>query len=223
MRFILMVAVYWIFRRWSPSQVDSTFRRGQLVSAAAYSLGHGGNDAQKTMGIITAVLVAGNLGLVLWACLRFPLGCADRACRDCAGHAIGRWRIVHTIGSKITKPSGGGFCAETAGALRSFARPMAASRSTTLHHGSHRRVGSTRASQPSNGALPVASSGLVMTSPPPPLSSPSYFTYSLITASFLKHPLFLRSYLTMRHSLRAPVLIDRAPVSEQGRKFILPA
>src|SRR4051812_44538708 len=54
MGFILMVAVYWIFRRWSPAQVDSTFRRGQLFSAAAYSLGHGGNDAQKTMGIITA-------------------------------------------------------------------------------------------------------------------------------------------------------------------------
>src|SRR5256885_7266902 len=54
--FILMIAVCWIFRRWSPNQVDRTFRVGQLFSAAAYSLGHGGNDAQKTMGIITAVL-----------------------------------------------------------------------------------------------------------------------------------------------------------------------
>src|SRR6266567_7761276 len=54
--FIFMVCVYWIFHRWTPSQVDKTFRRGQLLSAAAYSLGHGGNDAQKTMGIITAVL-----------------------------------------------------------------------------------------------------------------------------------------------------------------------
>src|SRR5947209_5287052 len=59
--FFLMVAVHWIFRRVSPSRVDRFFRRGQLFSAAAYSLGHGGNDAQKTMGIITAVLVAGNL------------------------------------------------------------------------------------------------------------------------------------------------------------------
>ncbi len=55
MGFVLMVAVYWIFHRWTPAQVDKTFRRGQLLSAAAYSLGHGGNDAQKTMGIVTAV------------------------------------------------------------------------------------------------------------------------------------------------------------------------
>src|SRR5437763_13476827 len=59
--FIFMVSVYWIFRHWSPSNVDKTFRRGQLFSAAAFSLGHGGNDAQKTMGIITLALVAGNL------------------------------------------------------------------------------------------------------------------------------------------------------------------
>src|SRR2546423_4761616 len=59
--FAIMVAVYWIFHRWTPAQVDKTFRRGQLLSAAAYSLGHGGNDAQKTMGIITAVLATGGL------------------------------------------------------------------------------------------------------------------------------------------------------------------
>src|SRR5205807_8009438 len=59
--FLLMLAVYWIFHRWTPAQVDKTFRRGQLLSAAAYSLGHGGNDAQKTMGIITAVLATGGL------------------------------------------------------------------------------------------------------------------------------------------------------------------
>src|ERR1700720_520634 len=59
--FTFMVAVHWIFRRTSPSRVDKVFRRGQLVSAAAYSLGHGGNDAQKTMGIITAVLAAGGI------------------------------------------------------------------------------------------------------------------------------------------------------------------
>jgi PiT family inorganic phosphate transporter len=61
MGFALMVAVYWIFHRWTPAQVDKTFRRGQLISAAAYSLGHGGNDAQKTMGIIVMLLsVAGH-------------------------------------------------------------------------------------------------------------------------------------------------------------------
>src|SRR5256714_337614 len=59
--FLLMVAVYWIFRRWSPHRVDRLFRRGQLLSAAAFSLGHGGNDAQKTMGIITAGLAAGGI------------------------------------------------------------------------------------------------------------------------------------------------------------------
>ncbi|MGB8510320.1 MAG: inorganic phosphate transporter, partial [Pyrinomonadaceae bacterium] len=57
----MMVAVYWIFQHWSPHRVDKLFRRGQLVSAAAFSLGHGGNDAQKTMGIITAVLAAGGV------------------------------------------------------------------------------------------------------------------------------------------------------------------
>src|SRR5712671_4685013 len=61
MGFALMVTVYWIFHRWTPAQVDKTFRRGQLLSAAAYSLGHGGNDAQKTMGIITAVLAAAGI------------------------------------------------------------------------------------------------------------------------------------------------------------------
>src|SRR5713226_2920923 len=59
--FALMVAVYWIFHRWTPSQVDKTFRRGQLLSAAAYSLGHGGNDAQKTMGIVTVVLATAGM------------------------------------------------------------------------------------------------------------------------------------------------------------------
>src|SRR5215470_15146642 len=59
--FAFMVAVYWIFHRWTPSQVDKTFRRGQLFSAAMYSLGHGGNDAQKTMGIITAVLATAGM------------------------------------------------------------------------------------------------------------------------------------------------------------------
>src|SRR5438876_11875202 len=61
MEFVIMVALYWIFHRATPAQVDKTFRRGQLLSAAAYSLGHGGNDAQKTMGIITAVLATGGL------------------------------------------------------------------------------------------------------------------------------------------------------------------
>src|SRR5207244_3367579 len=122
--FTFMVAVHWIFRRTSPSRVDKVFRRGQLVSAAAYSLGHGGNDAQKTMGIITAVLVAGGLlasgpggklpAIPLWVVLSAHAAIA-------LGTLSGGWRIVHTMGSKITKLKPvGGFCAETSGALTLF-------------------------------------------------------------------------------------------------------
>jgi PiT family inorganic phosphate transporter len=119
--YFLMVAVYWIFRNYSPSRVDKLFRRGQLFSAAAFSLGHGGNDAQKTMGIITAVLAAGGIlqykadgslpGIPLWVVLTAHAAIA-------LGTLSGGWRIVHTMGSKITKLKPvGGFCAETGAAL----------------------------------------------------------------------------------------------------------
>src|SRR6476660_5218349 len=119
--FSLMVAVYWIFRRFSATRVDKLFRRGQLLSAAAFSLGHGGNDAQKTMGIITAVLAAGGLlaygpngtipPIPLWVVLTAHAAIA-------LGTLSGGWRIVHTMGSKITKLRPiGGFCAETGAAL----------------------------------------------------------------------------------------------------------
>lgn len=119
--FALMVAVYWIFRNWSPSSVDKLFRRGQLVSAAAFSLGHGGNDAQKTMGIITAVLAAGGLiaygpngqlpGIPLWVVLSAHAAIG-------LGTLSGGWRIVRTMGTRITKLKPvGGFCAETGAAL----------------------------------------------------------------------------------------------------------
>lgn len=130
--FLLMTTVYWLFRKMPVSRVDKGFRVGQLLSAAAYSLGHGGNDAQKTMGIITAVLVAGNF-----------LQPAIIPCKDLAatapcttlpeiplwvvlsahgaiglGTLTGGWRIVKTMGSKIAKLQPvGGFCAETAGAV----------------------------------------------------------------------------------------------------------
>src|SRR5438046_7582943 len=125
--FILMVAVYWIFHRWTPAQVDKTFRRGQLLSAAAYSLGHGGNDAQKTMGIITAVLATGGL---------FNLHMGDKGSLPAipfyvvllahAAIALGTlsvgWRIVHTMGSKITMlRQVGCFCDATLGSLSSYA------------------------------------------------------------------------------------------------------
>src|SRR5436189_4473683 len=105
--FFLMVGIYWIFRRFTPSRVDKLFRRGQLFSAAAFSLGHGGNDAQKTMGIITAVLTAGGVagltygpkgalpGIPIWVVLSAHAAIA-------LGTLSGGWRIVHTMGSKIT-------------------------------------------------------------------------------------------------------------------------
>ncbi len=113
--FFLMVAVTWIFRRWSPFRLDQLFRRLQLVSAAFYSLGHGGNDAQKTMGIITGTLVAsGHLRtfeVPLWVILISHAAIAF-------GTMFGGWRIVKTMGTKITKLQPfGGFCAETSGAI----------------------------------------------------------------------------------------------------------
>jgi PiT family inorganic phosphate transporter len=124
--FILMVTVYWIFHRWTPARVDKTFRRGQLLSAAAYSLGHGGNDAQKTMGIITAVLAtAGMFNLHMGdkgSLPAIPLYVVLMAHAAIAlGTLSGGWRIVHTMGSKITKLRPvGGFCAETAGSITLF-------------------------------------------------------------------------------------------------------
>jgi PiT family inorganic phosphate transporter len=113
--FTLMTAVTWLFRRWNPFRLDKLFRRLQLLSAGAYSLGHGGNDAQKTMGIITGLLVAsGHLSrfeVPLWVILMSHAAIAF-------GTMFGGWRIVKTMGSKITKLQPfGGFCAETSGAL----------------------------------------------------------------------------------------------------------
>jgi PiT family inorganic phosphate transporter len=114
--FFIMVAVMWIFRSWSPFRVDRFFRKGQLVSAALFSLGHGGNDAQKTMGIIAGVLVASNLDktasndIPLWVVL---------ICHAAIGLGTlsGGWRIVKTMGSRITKLKPvGGFSAEAAAA-----------------------------------------------------------------------------------------------------------
>jgi PiT family inorganic phosphate transporter len=122
--FVLMVAVYWIFHRVSVNRVDRVFRVGQLFSAAAYSLGHGGNDAQKTMGIITIVLVSGGyLSLTPDGKLPdVPIWVEVAACAAIAlGTLSGGWRIVKTMGTKIVKLQPvGGFCAETAGAMTLF-------------------------------------------------------------------------------------------------------
>jgi inorganic phosphate transporter, PiT family len=121
--FTMMVIVHWVFRRSSPSRVDGIFRKGQLFSAAAFSLGHGGNDAQKTMGIITAVLTAGGIGGLVYGpngtLPEIPLWVVLSAHAAIGlGTLSGGWRIVHTMGSKITKLKPvGGFCAETGAAL----------------------------------------------------------------------------------------------------------
>ncbi len=117
---LLMVAVAWIFRRTPPLKVDGWFRRLQLISAGLYSLGHGGNDAQKTIGIIWMLLIATGYGAasdkmpplwVIWTCyIAIALGTM-----------MGGWRIVKTMGQRITKLKPvGGFCAETGGAITLF-------------------------------------------------------------------------------------------------------
>jgi PiT family inorganic phosphate transporter len=146
---LFMVATAWIFRRWHPNAVDRLFRRGQLLSAAAYSLGHGSNDAQKTMGIIVALLVAGGrgdlayrqdgAGISWWIILLCMAAIA-------LGTLSGGWRIVKTMGQKITKLKPvGGFCAESAGAVAllsasAFGIPVSTTHTIT---GSILGVGST--------------------------------------------------------------------------------
>ena len=117
---LMMVLVAWVCRRATPSKVDAWFRRLQLVSAGAYSLGHGGNDAQKTIGIIWMLLIAtgyaaaGDAAPPTWTII-----CCYTAIA--AGTMFGGWRIVKTMGQKITKLKPvGGFCAETGGALTLF-------------------------------------------------------------------------------------------------------
>src|SRR5687767_9994182 len=116
--FLIMLGTLWVFHGFSPGRVDRWFRRLQLVSAAAYSLGHGGNDAQKTMGIIAGALFAGGyipvFRIDLWVVLAAHAAIA-------LGTLSGGWRIIHTMGSKITKLQPvGGFAAETAGAISLF-------------------------------------------------------------------------------------------------------
>jgi PiT family inorganic phosphate transporter len=117
---MMMVLVAWVFRRTRPSRIDKWFRRLQLVSAGAYSLGHGGNDAQKTIGIIWMMLIA--TGYVA-AEDKSPPSWVIISCYMAigAGTMFGGWRIVKTMGQKITKLKPvGGFCAETGGALTLF-------------------------------------------------------------------------------------------------------
>ena len=117
---LMMVVVAWVFRGFRPSRVDKWFRRLQLVSAGAYSLGHGGNDAQKTIGIIWMLLVATGYAAAedksppTWTIVSCYLAIG-------VGTMFGGWRIVKTMGQRITKLKPvGGFCAETGGAMTLF-------------------------------------------------------------------------------------------------------
>jgi PiT family inorganic phosphate transporter len=116
---LLILLVSWLFVRAMPSSVDGTFRYLQFVSASFYSLGHGGNDAQKTMGIIAVLLFSqGHTGAEFHVPLWVVLSCQAAMA---LGTLFGGWRIVHTMGSKITRLTPmQGFCAETGGALTLF-------------------------------------------------------------------------------------------------------
>src|SRR6476619_5617296 len=120
--FLIMLMTMWIFHGFPPGRVDRWFRRLQLRSAAAYSLVHGGNDAQKTMGIIAGALVAGGYLQLVNGSMPIPLWVILAAHAAIAlGTLSGGWRIIHTMGSKITKLQPiGGFAAETAGAISLF-------------------------------------------------------------------------------------------------------
>jgi PiT family inorganic phosphate transporter len=119
MSFIISTFIVYVFRKFTPSNVDKYFRRLQILSSSTFSLGHGGNDAQKSMGIIWAALIVSGLAtkddpIALWIILSCQSAIA-------LGTLFGGWRIVKTMGQKITKLKPfEGFCAETSGALTLF-------------------------------------------------------------------------------------------------------
>ncbi|HET7617984.1 MAG TPA: anion permease [Vicinamibacterales bacterium] len=119
---MVMTGIYWVFRRTSPSRVEHWFRRLQLVSAAGFSLMHGANDAQKTMGIIAGALVTGGYLQLVDGQLPIPMVVELAAYTAIAlGTLTGGWRIIHTMGSKITKLQPmGGFAAESGAAVSIF-------------------------------------------------------------------------------------------------------
>jgi PiT family inorganic phosphate transporter len=139
-----MIGIYWLFRWTPPSRVDRSFRRLQLVSAAFFSLNHGANDAQKTMGIITGVLFAAGyldtFDVPFWVVLAAHAAIG-------LGTLAGGWRIIHTMGSKITKLQPvGGFAAETGAALSVLIATQTGVPVSTTHAitGSIVGVGATR-------------------------------------------------------------------------------
>ena len=129
---LLVLVTTWSAHRETPVVVDRVFRRLQLVSASLYSLGHGGNDAQKTMGIIAILLFSqGRLGGEFYVPLWVVLACQSAMA---LGTLLGGWRIVHTMGSKITRLTPmQGFCAETGGAITLFGATLLGIPVSTTH------------------------------------------------------------------------------------------
>jgi PiT family inorganic phosphate transporter len=148
---VLGIAVYWICRNSTPSKVDHLFRKGQLLSAACYSLGHGGNDAQKTMGIIASLLFSAKLlGDTFYIPLYVVLLCHASIA---LGTMFGGWRIVKTMGQKVAKLKPvDGFCAESSAALTlaissAFGIPVSTTHTITgaiMGIGSLRRLSAVR-------------------------------------------------------------------------------
>ena len=128
---VFSIVVTWIFRRWSPRRVDRVFRVGQLISSALFSLGHGANDAQKTMGIIVMVLVASgsqqDFHVPVWVILSCYVAIS-------MGTLLGGWRVVQTMGMRVTKlVPVGGFCAEAAAAASIIGSSLCAIPVSTTH------------------------------------------------------------------------------------------
>jgi PiT family inorganic phosphate transporter len=135
---IFMITVFWLLRNKAPQRIDAWFRKLQLLSAAAYSLGHGGNDAQKTMGIVAGALYGAHVLTAKelqgnWGKFHWPIILAAHL-SIALGTYFGGWRIVHTMGSRITKLKPvGGFCAEAAGAITLFSTALAGIPVSTTH------------------------------------------------------------------------------------------
>jgi PiT family inorganic phosphate transporter len=153
----LMVVVSWLANRSTPRKVDKSFRRLQLVSAAAYSLGHGGNDAQKTIGIIWMLLLAAGIlktgeSVPMWVVISCYTAMG-------LGTMFGGWRIVKTMGQRITKLRPvGGFCAETGGAITLFMATSLGIPVSTTHTITGAIVGVGTSKGPSNVRWGVAGS-----------------------------------------------------------------
>jgi PiT family inorganic phosphate transporter len=157
---LLVLAISWLFVRATPLAADGAFRKLQLVSASLYSLGHGGNDAQKTMGIIAVLLYSqglleGGFHIPLWVVLACQAAMA-------LGTMCGGWRIVHTMGSRITHLTPAqGFCAETGGAITLFTATWLGVPVSTTHTITGAIVGVGAARRASAVRWNVASSILV--------------------------------------------------------------